>query len=153
MLAHPLQQHADGENHGDRVGLVLTCDIRRGAMLCLGAAVNIAGHHGAGETQATRQFTGEVADDVAVEVRSDQHVETLRAAHQVGSRRIDQQIVQSHFWEVLCHITDALQEQAISHMEAVGFVNGSDLLVTLHSQLERSAGNSLTAMTSDFTRG
>ncbi|MNO97011.1 hypothetical protein D3C76_887040 [compost metagenome] len=122
-------------------------------MLGLGAAMSVAGHHGTGQTQAARQFTGKVADDVAVEVGRDKNVEALRATYQVGSGGIDQQIVQRDLREVLRYIANAFQEQPVGHVEAVGLVNGGDFLATLHSQLECTAGDTLAAMTSDFTSG
>ena len=87
---------------------------------------------GAGrEAQATHQTGAQVADDVTVEVGGDQHVELLRALHQLHAQGIDDAVVGLDVGVILGHFAEGAQEQAVGQLHDVGFVHSGDLFAAV----------------------
>ncbi|MNP48440.1 hypothetical protein D3C76_1425620 [compost metagenome] len=64
--------------------------------------------------------------------------------------RIDQQVVEFDQGKVLGDLANAIQEQPIGHVKAIGFVNSRHFAVALHRQLEGATGYAFAAMPRDF---
>jgi len=135
------EHEGHGEDLGERVSDALASDIRSGTTgrfvqteAPFGDRSGREEAHGAGEHCA---FVGE---DVAEEVRAEQHVEFTRALEELHGGVIDVEVFESQFRIVL---DDFVHDFAPEHArgEHVGLVDRSNLLVAQHCGVESEAGN------------
>ena len=78
-----------------------------------------------------RPAGAQIGDDVAVEVRQQQHVELLRPHHEVHAGRVDDLLVVARYPEALRDRARALEEQPVAELHDVGFVDRGDLLAAV----------------------
>lgn len=135
------EHEGHGEDLGERVCDTLACDVRSGTT---GRFVQTEGTFGDRSGWEEAHGTGEhgafVGEDVAEEVRAEQHVEFARALQELHGGVIDIEVFESQFRIVL---DDFVHDFAPEHArgEHVGLVDAGDLLVAEHGGIESEAGN------------
>ena len=77
------------------VGLARFLPAMSGALPCTASntPISVPEVRGADDAEAADQAGAQIRDDVAVQVRQQQHVELLRVHHQVHARRVDDLLV------------------------------------------------------------
>lgn len=90
--------------------------------------VVVADIHGRQQAQAADEAAGQVGQDVAVEVGRDDDVELFRPHDHLHARVVDDFVVTFDLRVVLGDGVENIEEQAIAHLEDVGFVDAGDFL-------------------------
>ena len=89
-LAEVVEHQLPGEDHRGRVDLVLALVLRRRAVRRLEDGRVGADVPARRDAEAADEAGGQVADDVAVEVRQHEHVELLGPLHETHAERVDE---------------------------------------------------------------
>ncbi|HVM68664.1 MAG TPA: isocitrate/isopropylmalate family dehydrogenase, partial [Gaiellaceae bacterium] len=123
------------EHHRHRVHLVLPGVLRRGAVGRLehgdvGAEVR-AGR----EAEAADQASGEVGDDVAVEVRQHEHVVLLRPLHELHREVVDDPVLELDVGVLLRDVARDVKEEPVRELHDVRLVHGRDLAAAVAARV------------------
>ena len=135
------EHEGHGEDLGERVSDTLASDVRSGTT---GRFVQTEGTFGDRSGREEAHGTGEhcafVGEDVAEEVRAEEHVEFTRALEELHGSVVHVEVFESEFRIVL---DDFVHDFAPEHArgEHVGLIDRSDLLVAEHSGVESEASD------------
>jgi hypothetical protein len=104
------------------------------------------------DAEAADKAGAQIADDVAVQVRQDQHVVQLRLLDKLHAHVVDDSVLEGYPTLVLRRDRAAtLQEEAVRQLHDVGLVDGSHLAATVgHCVFEGVASDPLRGRASDY---
>jgi len=97
------------------------------------------------DSQAADETGAQVADDVTVEIRQDEHVIQLGLLHQLHAHVVDDAILKAILPSYCAAIVrQTVQEEAVRELHDVGLVDGRDLATTVgDGVLEGKSGDPL----------
>ena len=111
---------------------------------------------GAGrKAQAADETGAQVTDNIAVEVRRNEHVELLGLLHQLHAQSVDDAVVRGDLGVLRGDLAEGAQEQAVGQLHDVGLVDCRDLFAPVFAGivkckaadlLARGAGDELDAV-------
>ena len=102
------------------------------------------------DAEAADEAGGEVADDVAVEVRQHEHVELLGPLDEAHADRVDEVLPRLDLRVVLRHLAEDLEEEPVGELHDVRLRDARDALAAVLARvLEREADDPLGALTAD----
>ena len=111
---------------------------------------------GAGrKAQAADETGAQVTDNIAVEVRRNEHVELLGLLHQLHAQSVDDAVVRGDLGVLRGDLAEGAQEQAVGQLHDVGLVDCRDLFAAVFAGivkckaadlLARGAGDELDAV-------
>ncbi len=130
-LAEVAQHQGTGQDGGDGIRFVLPGDVRRGAVDGLKDGQVIADIGAGDDAQAADQAGAQVAYDVAIEIGEDQHVVGFRLEGELHAHVVDDQVLEADVGIALGDLAGDLQEEAVGHLEDIGFVHGRHLVATI----------------------
>ncbi len=135
------EHEGHGENLCERVSNTLACDVRSGATCRFIETEGTFGDRsGREEAHGTGEHCAFVGEDVAEEVRAEEHVEFTRALEELHGSVIHVEVFEGEFRVVL---DDFVHDFAPEHArgEHVGLIDRSYLLVAEHSGVESEASD------------
>ena len=149
-LAEVVEHELAREDHRGRVHLVQPLVLRRRAVGRLEHRSLRADVGARRDAEASHQAGGEVADDVAVEVREHEDVELLRPLNQAHAERVDQRLPRLELGKVLGHLAEHAEEEAVGVLHDVRLRDARDAAAAVVARvLERVADDSLGALGAD----
>ena len=152
-----VEQHGGAQNGGQRVDNALACNIRRGPVHRFehgGEAAQRVEIGAGGQPHAADDRGGEIAQDIAEEIRSHHHIEGLRTPHEVHGRRIHQQRFGFNAGELGRHFAKRAvpQRHAVALRVGLGDRGDALLLTALHGEIEGEAHNAFDAAAGEYRR-
>lgn len=149
------EEHAAGQDHGSRVGLVLALDIETDVTAAGLEDGNIAAHVAAGnDTGTTDESSTNVGEDTTVEVGHDHDVKLLGARDSLHGGVVDNHVVDLEGRELLGNLVESAAEETIGKLHDVGLVDAGNLgAVVGESKVEGKLGNALRLGAGDDLEG
>ena len=146
MVEHQLP----GEDHRRRVDLVLALVLRRRAVRRLEdgrVGADVAARR---DAEAADEPGGQVADDVAVEVRQHEHVELLGPLDETHADRVDEVLPRLDLGVLLRDVAEDVEEEPVGELHDVRLRHARDALAAVGARvLEREADDPLGALAAD----
>lgn len=122
------KEHATGQDHGSRVGLILTLDIETDVTASRLKDSNLTSHVAARDnTRATDQGSTNVGQNTTVQVGHDHDVKLLRAGDGLHRGVVNNHVVDLEGRVLLCNLVEGVAEETVSELHDVGLVDASDL--------------------------
>lgn len=153
--AEVAEQHAAGQEHGSRVGLVLALDVETDVTATGFKDGDLATHAAAGhDTRATDKGGTDVGQDTTVKVGHDHNIKLLRARDSLHGGVVDNHVADLESREVLGDLVEGAAEQTIGELHDVGLVDAGDLLATVgEGEREGELGDALRLGAGDDLEG
>ena len=118
-----IEHHARGPKQSGRIGDVPACDIRRAAVYGFKHGI-FAAQVGAGhQSQPADQPAGQIGEDVAVQVRHDQHVILLGMLHQLHAHVVHDPVVCRDIGIFGSDLLEDGEKQPVAHLQDVGLMH------------------------------
>ena len=96
------------------------------------------------DAEPAHEAGGDVADDVAVEVREHEHVELLGALDELHAERVDEHLARGDLGIVLRDLAEDGEEEAVRELHDVRLRHARDLAAVVRARvLEREADDPL----------
>lgn len=122
------EEHATRQDHGSRVGLILTLNIKTDVTASGLKDCNFTSHVAARDnTGTTDQGSTNVGENTTVQVGHDHDVKLLRAGDGLHGGVVDNHIVDLEGRVLLGNLMEGVAEEAVSELHDVGLVDASDL--------------------------
>jgi hypothetical protein len=149
------QQHATGQKHSSRVGLVLALDVKTDVTATRLENSDLTTHVATRNNTGTTNESGtNVGQNTTVKVRHDHNVKLLRTRDSLHGGVVDNHVVGLESGVVLGDLVEGAAEKTIGKLHDVGLVDASNLGSTVgESEREGELGDTLRLGAGDDLEG